>query len=331
MLKITDQDAKSHADEMTDPSMDIRAEIEKLRKEKKAIILAHYYQKGEIQDIADFVGDSLDLSRKAAEASADIIVFAGVKFMAETAKILSPDTKVLLPDMDAGCSLADTCKPEDFRKFLSENPGRTVITYVNSSAEIKALSDITCTSSNAYQIVKSLPADEKIIFAPDRNLGSYVAGMSNRDIVIWQGACHVHEKFSAEKISQLKNNNPGAKIIVHPECQKEVRDMADFIGSTGKLLKFINEDNAEKYIIGTDPGIIHQMKKERPEKTFIPADGECRGEKCAECEYMRLITMEKIYLALKNEQPEILMHKDLIEKAVKPIRRMLDISDRLGL
>jgi quinolinate synthase len=331
MLKITDQDAKSYADEMIDPSMDIRAEIEKLRKEKNAIILAHYYQKGEIQDIADFVGDSLDLSRKAAEASANIIVFAGVKFMAETAKILSPATKVLLPDMNAGCSLADTCKPEDFRKFLSVNPGRTVITYVNSSAEIKALSDITCTSSNAYQIVKSLPDDEKIIFAPDRNLGSYIAGMSNRDMVIWQGACHVHEKFSAEKINQLRNNNPGAKIIVHPECQKEVRDMADFIGSTGKLLKFINDDNAEKYIIGTDPGIIHQMKKERPEKTFIRADGECQGEKCAECEYMRLITMEKIYLTLKNEQPEILMQKDLIDKAVKPIRRMLNISDRLGL
>lgn len=331
MLKNADQGEKGFFDERIDPDMDIIAEINRLRKEKNAIILAHYYQEGDIQDIADFVGDSLDLSRKAAEASADMIVFAGVKFMAETAKILSPETKVLLPDMRAACSLADNCEPAEFRKFLSDNPGRTVITYVNSSAEIKALSDITCTSANAFKIVESLPADEKIIFAPDRNLGSYVAGMLKRDIKIWQGACHVHEKFSAEKIESLKKKYPGAKIIVHPECEKEVRDKADFIGSTGKMLQYIKDDNAEKYIVGTDPGIIHQMKKDRPEKTFIEADDDCSEEMCAKCEYMRLITMEKIYLALKNEQPEILMEKDLIEKAAKPIRRMLDISDRLGL
>lgn len=331
MLKTADHSEKGYVDERIDPAMDIGAEIKRLRKEKNAIILAHYYQTGDIQDIADYVGDSLDLSRKAAEAQADIIVFAGVKFMAETAKILSPATKVLLPDMNAGCSLADTCEPGEFSKFLSDNPGRTVITYVNSSAEIKALSDITCTSSNAYKIVESLPADEKIIFAPDRNLGSYVADSLNRDIIIWQGACHVHEKFSAGKIARLKDKHPDAKIIVHPECKKPVRDMADFIGSTGGLLKYIKNDSAEKYIIGTDPGIIHQMKKERPEKTFISAGDDCIEEKCAECEYMRLITMEKIYLTLKNEQPEILLERDLVEKAGKPIRRMLDISDRLGL
>jgi quinolinate synthase len=331
MLKTTDHSEKGYVDERIDPAMDIGAEINRLRKEKNAIILAHYYQTGDIQDIADYLGDSLDLSRRAAEAQADIIVFAGVKFMAETAKILSPATKVLLPDMNAGCSLADSCDPGEFKKFLSDNPGRTVITYINSTAEIKALSDIICTSSNAFKIIESLPADEKIIFAPDRNLGNYISNRVNRDMLIWQGACHVHEEFSLEAILEIKKREPEASIIVHPECELPVRMVADFIGSTGKLLKYIEKDNSKKYIVGTEPGIIHQMKNSRPDKIFIPAPPKDSTCACSECNYMKLITMEKIYLALKNEQPEILLEKDLIEKAGKPIRRMLDISDRLGL
>jgi quinolinate synthase len=306
-------------------------EIKKLKAEKNAIILAHFYQTGDIQDISDFVGDSLALSQKAAANSADIIVFAGVKFMAETAKILAPEKKVLLPDINAGCSLADSCKADDFKKFLKANPGRTVVTYVNTSAEIKALSDIICTSSNAVQIVQSLPPDEKIIFAPDRNLGNYVLNKTGRDIVIWNGTCHVHEEFSLEAIINMKKENPDAKIIVHPECELPVRMVADFIGSTSALLNFTRKDNAKTYIVATEAGIIHQMKKANPLKNYLPAPPRDSTCGCSECSFMKLITLEKIYNCLLNEKPEILLDEDLLIKAQKPIRRMMEISEKLGL
>jgi len=311
--------------------LEIVREIEELKKKKNAIILAHYYQTGDIQDIADFVGDSLALSQKAASNNADIILFAGVKFMAETAKVLAPEKKVLLPDMMAGCSLSDSCKPEEFKKFVEENPGRTVITYVNTSAEIKALSDIICTSSNAVQIVESLPYDEKIIFAPDRNLGNYVLNKTGRDIKIWNGTCHVHEEFSLEAILKLKDENPEAKIIVHPECELPVRMVADFIGSTSALLQFTRKDNATKYIVGTEPGIIHQMIKENPAKVYIPAPPRDSTCGCSECNFMKLITVEKILNCLRNEKPEINLDENIIESARKPIERMLRISEKLGL
>jgi quinolinate synthase len=306
------------------------SEIKRMKKAKNAIILAHYYQTGDIQDLADFVGDSLALSRKAAENDADIILFAGVKFMAETAKILAPEKRVLLPDMNAGCSLADSCKAEDFKKFIDDNPGRTVITYVNTTAEIKALSDISCTSSNAVEIVSSLPPDEKIIFAPDRNLGNYVLNKTGRDIVVWNGTCHVHEEFSLEAIIKLKEENPGAKIIVHPECELPVRMVADFIGSTSALLQFTIKDNAKCYIVATEPGIIHQMKKEMPEKKYIPAPPKDSTCGCSECNFMKLITIEKIYKCLKTEKPEIFIDPDIIKNARKPIKRMIEISKKTG-
>ena len=306
-------------------------EIKRLKAEKNAIILAHYYQTGDIQDIADFVGDSLALSQKASSNSADIIIFAGVKFMAETAKILAPEKKVLLPDLNAGCSLADSCKAEDFENFIKQNPGRTVVSYVNTSAEIKALSDIICTSSNAVQIIESLPASEKILFAPDRNLGNYVLNKTGRDMVIWNGTCHVHREFSLESIINLKNSNPGAKIIVHPECELPVRMVADFIGSTSSLLQFTKKDKGNCYIVATEAGIIHQMKKENPGKTYIPAppiDSTCG---CSECGFMKLITVEKILDCIKNETPEIVIDRETLIKAQKPIRRMIEISEKLGL
>jgi quinolinate synthase len=310
---------------------DLVSEIKRMKKEKNAIILAHYYQTGDIQDIADFVGDSLALSQKAASNDADIILFAGVKFMAETAKILAPDKKVLLPDINAGCSLADSCKAKDFKKFIKDNPGRTVITYVNTTAEIKALSDISCTSSNAVQIVNSLPSEEKIIFAPDRNLGNYVLNKTGRDIVVWNGTCHVHEEFSLEAIIKLKEENKEAKIIVHPECELPVRMIADFIGSTSALLNFTKKDPSDCYIVATEPGIIHQMQKENPQKTYIPAPPRDSTCGCSECNFMKLITMEKIYRSLKTEKPEINVNKKIITAAQKPIQRMLEISERLGL
>jgi len=307
------------------------SEIKRLKAEKNAIILAHYYQTGDIQDIADFVGDSLALSQKAASNSADIILFAGVKFMAETAKILAPEKKVLLPDMMAGCSLADSCKAEDFEKFLNENPGRTVVSYVNTSAEIKALSDIICTSSNAIQIVESLPRDEKIIFAPDRNLGNYVLNKTGRDIVIWNGTCHVHEEFSLEAIINLKKENPDAKIIVHPECEMPVRLVADFIGSTSALLNFTKKDPGNTYIVATEAGIIHQMKKENPQKNYIPVPPRDSTCGCSECNFMKLITIKKIYDCLSGESPEIFLDNEIMLKARKPIIRMMEISEKLGL
>ena len=306
-------------------------EIKRLKTEKNAIILAHYYQTGDIQDIADFVGDSLALSQKAASNSADIILFAGVKFMAETAKILAPEKKVLLPDLNAGCSLADSCKASDFKKFLKENPGRTVVSYVNTTAEIKALSDIICTSSNAVQIVESLPAEEKIIFAPDRNLGNYVLNKTGRDMIIWNGTCHVHEEFSLEAILRLKKENPSAKIIVHPECELPVRMVADFIGSTSSLLQFIRKDPGNCYIVATEAGIIHQMKKKNPEKNYIPAPPRDSTCGCSECSFMKLITIEKILNCLQSEKPEIIINKETLMKAQKPIKRMIEISEKLGL
>ena len=306
-------------------------QIKRLKAEKNAIILAHYYQTGDIQDIADFVGDSLALSQKAASNNAEIILFAGVKFMAETAKILAPEKKVLLPDMNAGCSLADSCKAVDFEKFIKENPGRTIVSYVNTTAEIKALSDIICTSSNAIQIIESLPKNEKIIFAPDRNLGNYVLNKTGRDIIIWNGTCHVHEEFSLEAILKLKKENPDAKIIVHPECELPVRMVADYIGSTSSLLQFTKKDKGKCYIVATEAGIIHQMKKLNPDKTYFPAPPRDSTCGCSECSFMKLITIKKIFSCLKNEKPEIFIDKNILLKAQKPIKRMMDISEKLGL
>lgn len=331
MLKKCDIESIGYIDEEISNEINIISEIDRMRKEKNAVILAHYYQTSDIQDIADFVGDSLGLSREAAKVDADIILFAGVHFMAETAKILSPHSKVLIPDLNAGCSLADSCPPGEFKKFVEDNPDRTVITYINSEAEIKALSDIICTSTNAFKIVESLPADEKLIFAPDRNLGNYISNKVDRDMLVWQGACHVHEEFSLEAILDIKMDNPDTSIIVHPECEMPVRMVADFIGSTGALLKYVQHDKAQKYIVGTEPGIIHQMKKIRPGKTYIPAPAKDSTCGCSECNFMKLITMEKIYLTLKYEMPELNMDNKLMKKAEKPIKRMLEISDRLGI
>ncbi|HAX92872.1 MAG TPA: quinolinate synthase [Bacteroidales bacterium] len=305
--------------------------IMELKKKKNAIILAHYYQTGDIQDIADFIGDSLALSQKAADNDADIILFAGVRFMAETAKILAPDKKVLIPDMEAGCSLADSCDPVEFKKFISDNPGRTVVTYVNTNIDIKVLSDIACTSTNAVQIIESLPEGEKILFGPDRNLGNYILNKTGRDIVVWNGACHVHEEFSLEAILKMKKENPGAKVIVHPECELPVRMIADFIGSTSALLKFTSTDNSSSYIVATEPGIIHQMIKKNPGKKFIPAPPKDSTCGCSECNFMKMITLEKIYRCLKDEEPEIRIDRRILAKARKPIIRMMEMSEKLGL
>lgn len=305
---------------------DLIKRIKELKRAKNAIILAHYYQTPDIQDIADFIGDSLALSQQAEETEADIIVFAGVTFMAETAKILSPEKKVLIPDSNAGCSLADSCRKEDFKKFIAENPDRTIVTYVNTTADIKALSDIACTSSNAKQIIESLPPDEKIIFGPDRNMGNYIKEITGRDILIWNGACHVHEGFSHEAIMKMKNDNEGAKIIAHPECETPVRKAADYIGSTSALLSFISNDSGQVYIVATEPGIIHQMKKAQPGKKFFPAPSKDSACGCNECCYMKMITLEKIYKSLKFEAPEITISPEIIERAAVPVKRMVNIS-----
>jgi len=310
---------------------DYISEINRLNKNKNAVILAHYYQTEDIQDIADFVGDSLALSQKAASNNADIVLFAGVKFMAETAKILSPEKKVLIPDMNAGCSLADSCKAEDFKKFIEENPGRTVVTYVNTNIDIKVLSDIICTSSNAVEIIESLPAGEKIIFGPDRNLGNYILNKTGRDIKVWNGTCHVHEEFSLEAILKLKKEHPEAKIIVHPECELPIRIVADFIGSTSALLQFTKKDDSVTYIVGTEPGIIHQMRKANPLKEYIPAPPKDSTCGCSECNFMKLITIEKIFKCLRDEKPEILIDTEILNKARRPIMRMMEISEKLGL
>jgi quinolinate synthase len=305
--------------------------INRLRKEKNAVILAHYYQEAEIQDIADFIGDSLALSQQAAKTEADIIVFAGVHFMAETAKILSPKKKVLLPDLGAGCSLADSCPAPEFEVFCRNHPDHTVISYVNTTAAIKALSDIICTSSNAVEIVNSLPVNEKIIFGPDKNLGNYVNSISGRNMLVWNGACHVHEEFSLERILDLKNQHPEAKIIAHPECKKPILLVSEHIGSTASLLKFVQTDSANTYIVATETGILHQMRKTCPHKTFIPAPPSDSTCACNDCKYMKIITLQKIYDSLVSELPEITVPEPLCTKALKPIARMLDISAKLGL
>jgi quinolinate synthase len=313
-----------------DASLDLFAEIEKLKKEKNAVILAHYYQVGDIQDAADYIGDSLGLSQQAAKTEAQMIVFAGVHFMAETAKILNPHKKVVLPDLRAGCSLAEGCPPKEFAEFKAAHPDHIVITYINCSAEIKALSDIICTSSNAVQIVNSLPKDQKIIFAPDKNLGAYVAKQTGRDLVLWNGACMVHEIFSQQRILKLKEQNPGAKIIAHPECEEPVLALANFIGSTTALLNYSKKDDAKTYIVATETGILHQMQKDSPHKTFIPAPptNNCA---CNDCPHMKLNTLEKLYLCLRDEKPEIIVPEETRIGAEKSIRRMLDISAQLGL
>ena len=306
-------------------------EIQKLKKEKNAIILAHYYQQGEIQDIADFIGDSLELSRQAAKTDASVIVFCGVHFMAETAKILCPEKKVLLPDLKAGCSLADSCPADEFKKFIRQHPDHLVISYINTSAEIKAMTDIICTSSNAAKIVNSIPVEQKIIFAPDKNLGNYISSITGRKMVIWNGACHVHARFSLEKIVKLKNENPDAKLIAHPECEKPVLILADYIGSTSALLKFTGTDMTLKYIVATESGILHQMKKQHPEKVFIPAPPDDSNCGCNDCSFMKLNTLDKVYLCLRYEKPEISMDEELRKRAERPIRKMLELSQKLGI
>lgn len=321
---------KGFLDVEIDPTLDIFEEIKRLKKEKNAVILAHYYQENDIQDVADFIGDSLGLSQEAAKTKADIIAFAGVHFMAETAKILCPDRKVVLPDLNAGCSLADSCPPVEFAAFKALHPDHIVITYINCSAEIKALSDIICTSSNAVQIVESLPTDQKIIFAPDKNLGRYISRKTGRKMVLWNGSCMVHEIFSLEKITLLKKKNPEAVFIAHPECEEAVLEIADYIGSTTALLNYTKKSPANTFIVGTETGIIHQMEKSSPIKKFIPAPPETNCA-CNDCPHMKLNTLEKLYLCLKYEQPELLLPPALIEKARKPIDRMLQLSARFGL
>ncbi len=304
----------------------LREEIAQLKKEKNALIMAHYYQRDEIQEIADFIGDSLALARKAAETDADIIVMCGVHFMGETAKILCPDKKVLVPDMEAGCSLADSCDPEEFARFVKEHPGYTVISYVNTSAAVKAHTDIVVTSGNARKIVESLPADEKIIFGPDRNLGGYINSVCGRDMLLWPGACHVHDRFSIQKIQQMKEEHPGAKILVHPECRRPLQLIADKVGSTAALLDFARTDNASEYIVVTESGILFEMRRACPEKTFLAAPAEDSECQCNECDYMKLNTLEKVARALRDEQPEILVDAEIARRALRPIERMLELS-----
>jgi len=307
--------------------MNLKEAILKLKKEKNAVILAHYYQEPEIQDIADYVGDSLGLSQKAAETDADIIVFAGVHFMAETAKILNPEKKVVLPDLNAGCSLADSCPPDVFEKFIKANPGHTVITYVNCSAEVKALTDIVCTSSNALKIVESIPKDKPIIFAPDRNLGKYIMKQTGREMLLWDGSCIVHEAFSIDKLLQLCKQNPDALIIAHPESEAHILKTATYIGSTAGMINFVKKHPKDKFIIATEAGILHKMKQEVPEAILIPApaqeDNTCA---CSECAYMKVNTLKKLYDCLLHESPEIKVPKATMEKALIPIQRMLDLS-----
>ena len=310
---------------------DIKAEIRRMCKEKNAVILAHYYTDGEIQDIADFIGDSLALAQKAAKTEADIIVMCGVHFMGETNKILCPDKVVLVPDLNATCSLAESCPAKEFGDFVKAHPDHTVISYVNTTAATKALTDVVVTSSNAKQIVESFPQDEKIIFGPDQNLGNYINSITGRSMLLWNGACHVHEKFSLEKILQLKVEHPKAKILVHPECKGAVVKVADKVGSTAALLKFSISDEATEFIVATESGILHEMQKACPQKTFIPAPPEDSTCACNECNYMKLITMQKLYNCLKYEWPTVEVDKDIAEKAVKPINKMLEISEKLHI
>ena len=303
-------------------------EIARLKKEKNAVIMAHYYQTADIQDIADVVGDSLALAQRAAKTDADVIVLCGVHFMGETAKILSPQKKVLIPDADAGCSLADSCPADKFEEFVKAHPDHTVISYVNTTAAVKALTDVVVTSTNAKKIVDQFPQDVKLIFGPDKNLGNYINSVTGRNMLLWDGACHVHEQFSLEKLLDLKKENPDAEIVAHPECKSVILKMADYVGSTQGLLNYVTKSDKMKFLVVTESGILHQMTKANPDKTFIPVPPELEGKTCAcnECVFMRMNTMEKLYLCLRDEKPEILIEEELREKAVKPILRMLEMS-----
>jgi quinolinate synthase len=327
---MTEVESKGFLDLELDPELDLFAAIEKLKKEKNAVILAHYYQEPDIQDVADYIGDSLGLAQQAEKTTADMIVFAGVHFMAETAKILNPDKKVVIPDLKAGCSLSDSCPPPLFKKFREQHPDHVVISYINCSAGIKALSDVIVTSSNAKIIVESFPKEQKIIFAPDKNLGAYINKVTGREMLLWNGACMVHEIFSMEKISRLKIRHPQAKVIAHPECEDAVLKLADYIGSTTGLLKYTQTDPSTEYIVATETGILHQMMKASPDKTFIPAPPE-NNCACNDCPHMKRNTLEKIYLCMEYEVPDIRMDEDLRIAARKPIERMLEISRKAGL
>jgi quinolinate synthase len=321
---------RGFVDEKIDPSLDLFEEITRLKKEKDVVVLAHYYQESDIQDVADYIGDSLGLAQQAENTHAKMIAFAGVHFMAETAKLLNPDKKVVMPDLRAGCSLADSCPPDAFRKFREAHPEHVVITYINCTAEIKALSDIICTSSNAVKIVESVPSDKPIIFAPDKNLGAYIAKKTGREMLLWNGTCMVHEIFSMQKIARLKHLHPGALVIAHPECEEQVLMLADYIGSTTSLLRFTETNPAKEFIVATEAGILHQMQKLSPDKTFIPAppDNSCA---CNDCPHMKLNTLEKLYLCIKHEIPEVIIPPHLAGAALKPLKRMLEISARFGL
>ncbi len=318
--------AAGYADEAVPEGVDMKAEIRRMAKEKNAIIMAHYYTQPEIQDIADFVGDSLALAQQAARTDADIIVMCGVHFMGETNKILCPEKKVLVPDLNASCSLAESCPADEFGEFVKAYPGHTVISYVNTTAAVKALTDIVVTSGNAMKVVNSLPKDEKIVFGPDRNLGNYINSVTGRQMVLWNGACHVHEKFSLERILELKAAHPDAKILVHPECKGPIVKVADKVGSTAALLKFSQEDSATEFIVATESGILHKMQQACPQKVFLPAPPNDSTCACNECNFMKLITMEKLYNCLKYEWPEIEVEQQVAEKAVKCINRMLELS-----
>ena len=304
----------------------LRDEISRLKKEKNALIMAHYYQRDEIQEIADFIGDSLALARQAAKTDADVIVMCGVHFMGETAKILCPDKTVLVPDLEAGCSLADSCPPEEFEEFVKAHPGHTVVSYVNTSAAVKALTDIVVTSGNARQIIEQLPEDEKIIFGPDHNLGEYINSVTGRNMILWKGACHVHDRFSLEKILEMKRNHPGAKILVHPECQRPLQLVADKVGSTAALLQFAQTDDAKEYIVVTESGILFEMRRKCPGKTLLAAPAEDAECQCNECDFMKLNTLEKVYKALRDGKPEIKVDSKVAVKALRPIERMLAMS-----
>lgn len=324
---VNDVIRDGYVDEPIEPGLDVAAGIRRLKKERNAVILAHYYTVGEVQDVADFVGDSLALSQRAAGTTAETILFAGVHFMGETAKILSPGKTVLVPDLNAGCSLAESCKATDFKKFIADHPGHTVISYVNTSAEVKALTDIVCTSSNAVEVVGSVPKDRPIIFGPDRNLGGYIQRITGREnLLLWDGACHVHEEFSVERILELKKRYPAAKVLVHPECKKPVQLVADYVGSTAGILKFAQTDPADTCIVATEPGILHQMRRAMPAKTFVaapPVDSTCG---CSDCVYMKLITLKKVYLTLKYGMPEVTVDEAVRAAAEGSIRRMLELS-----
>ena len=328
------KDSWKQAGYVTEPiaaGTDLVAEIRKMCKEKNAVILAHYYTEAAVQDVADFVGDSLALAQKAAKTDADIIVMCGVHFMGETNKILCPEKKVIVPDLNAACSLAQSCPQKEFAEFIAAHPGHTVISYVNTTAATKSVTDVVVTSSNARQIVESFPKDEKIIFGPDQNLGGYINSITGRNMVLWNGACHVHEKFSVEKIVELKQQYPDAKVLVHPECKGAVVKLADKVGSTAALLKFAIADEAQVFIVATESGIQHEMQKSCPNKTFIPAPPNDSTCACNECNYMRLITMEKLYNSLKYEWPVVEVPEDIRVKAIRPINKMLEISEKLGL